>query len=168
MHRLAPVLLIGGALLFANGVYAPAAPIPAATPSAPDPALVQAAPIMADVSSQVDRLRQRRQATPEEPDLGRDPFRFGRPRPTEANTLPVPAAAPEPAAPVVTLPRFIAVVATETAQGTVRKAVLSQGDGVRIYAVGDTAGAFVITAIDASSVSLQDPGTSAVYRLTLR
>jgi hypothetical protein len=167
MHRLAPVLLLGGVLLFANGVHAPASPAPAVDGSAGVTASVgQASAVMGEVSAELDRLKARVSPPPAAPVPQRDPFRFGR-RVEPAIAAPVDVAPPPE--PVVELPRLVAVVETPGDGGTVtRSASIAAAGVVSIVKVGETTGRFVVESIDAGGVLLRDRFTSTVHRLSLR
>ena len=167
MHRLAPVLLLGGALLFANGVHAPASPVSAPdVPAGTSASVAQAGAVMAEVNTEIDRLKARTGPPPAAPAAQRDPFRFGR-RVEPAVAAPVDLAPPPE--PIIELPRLVAVVEAAGQGGAVtRTASMAMAGVVSIVKVGETAGRFVIESIDAGGVVLRDPATATVYRVSLR
>jgi len=168
MHRIAPALLFTGLALLARAWIAePSAPplrIPAVASASP----ANLSPELDDVNAQVDRLHARTAAPPVYPAPSRDPFRFGRrvPVTTPAREAATPPPAIEAPAPV--LPRLIAIVADPVDGVLVRRAVLSDGEGVTVTAVGETVGAFVLRAIGDDGVDLQQRASSAIYHLSLR
>jgi hypothetical protein len=170
MHRLAPVLLLGGVMLLANGVYAPAAPVPGAIDTAaPRSSLVeQAGTVLTEVSDEIERMRGRLEAPAEARRVQRDPFRFGRPAREDAAHEAAEVAAPAPPPPVVELPHLVAVLEVPVDGAITRTASLSLAGEVRLLKAGATLGRFLIQSVDAAHVVLQDTTTQTVYRITLR
>lgn len=173
MHRLTSALLLGGALLLASYINAPAAPTPAPARVAPEElAEIDAmAPLAVDVAQEADRLRARLSAVPEKPVARRDPFSFGaakRPsRRAEAESAPVPVAPAVENKSTMAWPTLVALL-TENAAPAPLTAVLAIGDAVEILKAGDTIAGFQVTAITATTVELVHVATSAVTRLSLR
>jgi hypothetical protein len=169
MHRLAPVLLIGGALLLATSLGAPAAPTPT-SPLAPLELMdAQATAVLAEVNSQVDRLRDRLQTRAEPPVPDRDPFNFGG-RPLDADRLDVPLVidVPPPMPLPRPLPRVVAVI-TESQDGAiVRRAFVAFGENVLEVRAGDRVGPFVVQSIGDGVIDLVDDERSTSHRITAR
>ena len=168
MQRVAALLLVAGGILILSWVVAPAAPSarPAAVPATTLTAFEQTtAPLLADVTAQVNRMRERLATTPSAPKPGRDPFRFGRrPEPVVRNIAPPPAPVIEPPVAVV-VPKLVAVLSTTTDAVVTRRAVLAVGDEVKVFIVGDTVGTLTLTKIDADTIELTDRASGAVYRV---
>ena len=76
MKRFAAILVFAGAVILSTHILAPAEPPPLApAPSAADLAFIQqAAPMIDQMNTQVDRLRERLAAPPAYPAPTRDPF----------------------------------------------------------------------------------------------
>jgi hypothetical protein len=164
IHRATSVvLLLGGAVLLFTWVSAPAAPVPQAAPVVAGSTRTRALP--ADATLQIERLRQRRAATPPYRPPARDPFHFSGP-PASSRVAPAPNVPAAPAAPA--LPRLIAIVANDTDSGAARRIVVSDGVGVKVVATGDRLGPFVVGAIGASDAELLDPATGATFRISIR
>jgi len=173
MHRLTSALLLGGALLLASYINAPAAPTPARAPIAPE-ALAEIdalAPLADDVAQEADRLRARLSAVPEKPVARRDPFSFGpakRPaRRAEAEPAPEPVVPAIEKQSAIAWPTLVALLADHAAPAALT-AVLAVGDAVEILKAGDTIAGFQVTAVTATTVELVHVATSAVTRLSLR
>jgi hypothetical protein len=147
--------LAAGALLIATKLASPAGSSPA--PQAPDDSPRDQLPReLISINRDVERLRKR---LPPAPDLApsvRDPFDFRR-----GSRRPVANARDAnggPDAPVVpTLPRLVAILHAADAADS-PTAVLTMGDGVEIYKVGDRAGDLRVTAITAGTVVLAGDG----------
>lgn len=173
MPRLSSALLLGGALLLASYINAPAAPTPAPAPIAPEAlaAIDAMAPLAADAAQEVERLRARLSAVPEKPVARRDPFTFGaakRPsRRAEAERPVEPSAPPVDESPVIEWPTLVALL-TDHAAPAALTAVLAAGDSVEMLKAGDTIGGFQVTDVTATSVELRHIATSAVTRLSIR
>lgn len=171
MHRLAPVLLIGGALLLATSLGAPAAPTPTSTLAPPELMDAQAAAVLAEVNSQVDRLRDRLQTRVEPPVPDRDPFNFGG-RPVEPNRLDVPFVVNiDDAPPMLTprvLPRVVAVITDSRDGAIVRRAFVAFGSDVLEVRAGDYLGPFIVQAIGDGVIDLLDEERSTSHRITAR
>ena len=172
MKRLSAIVIFAGAVLVSTHILAPAAPppAPAALTSADLAAIAQTAPVVEQVDTQVDRLRERLAAPPAYPQPLRDPFRFGQrtepPRPKPASA---PAAIVElPAAPAPALPRLIAIATNMTDGSPVRSAVLSAGDDVQVVKTGDTYGKFLVRTIGADAVELTDPAAGSTFKISLQ
>lgn len=168
MHRLAPVLLIGAALLLATSLGAPASPTVAPASAIPAAMFLdeQASGVLTEVNLQVERLRERLASPPPPPSPTRDPFAFGRrmPIPAEGDAEPV-AVAPPPPPP---LPRLVGVVAETIDGALVRRAFVSYGDAVLPIVVGDTLGPFVVRAIGPDGVELVNPARETSHVLRIR
>lgn len=173
VKRFVAIIAFAGAVILSTHMLAPAGPSAAKpSPTAGDLAFIQqAVPMIDQVNTQVDRLRERLAAPPAYPAPTRDPFRFGkreepsRPKPVMASVmLPVaPVAAPEPA-----LPRLVAIAATTSDAGVIRTAVLTVGEDVQILKVGDTVSKLEIRSIGTDIVELADPITGRTFRLSLQ
>jgi hypothetical protein len=170
MNRVAGLLFLGGVILLASWVWAPAAPVSLAPPAASAAGLEQSAGVVAEVNAEVDRLRERLAAPPQFPPPARDPFRFGeRPEPARRATPPVlaePLAPVEPPAP--RLPLLVAIAANIADGVVTRTAVLADGDDVRLVKEGDQIGRFVVRSVGADAAELVDPTTSRTYRIVLK
>jgi hypothetical protein len=169
MNRAAKALLLGGVVLLATWVVAPAAPGPPAATADPLASLDQTTPVVAEVNAQVDRLRERLAAPPELPPPARDPFRFGERRDPRRVVAPVeaPAIVP-PLEPAPPLPVLIAIT-SNTIDGTLtRTAVFAEGEEVRIVKEGDTVGRFLVQTVSADAAELLDKMTSRTHRVTLK
>ena len=168
MQRVAALLLVAGGILILSWVVAPAAP--ASRPSTPPATTLTAyeqttAPLLADVTAQVNRMRERLATTPPAPEPGRDPFRFGRrAEPVVPNIAPPPPPVIEPPVAVM-VPKLVAVLSTTTDAGFTRRAALAVGEEVKVFKVGETVGTLTVTKIDADTVELTDRATGAVYRI---
>ena len=124
-----------------------------------------------------EHLRWRLQQAPAPPTPRRNPFVFGdRPRSDvrsetserresePRNDAPLTVAAPVPVGPVYAL---AGMATSQSAQGPVRTAVLSDGHGVHLVKLGDAIGGYTVTAITETTVTLEDrAGTQYVLRLT--
>jgi len=170
MHRLAPVLLLSGVALLVSWVTAPAAPSPSPIAAHDDAPIDQAAPIVADITQQVDRLKNRLEENPGFPAPERDPFRFGtKPQPPVSDAPPAPAAPVEPQTPPgPVLPKLLAIVANDVDGSVVRTAAFSVGDFVQVVKVGDAVGTFVVRSISADVAELADAATGTIYKISLR
>jgi hypothetical protein len=168
MQRVAALVLVAGGILILSWVVAPAAP--ASKPATPLTTTLTAyeqttAPLLAEVTAQVTRMRERLATTPAAPEPGRDPFRFGRrPEPAVRNIAPPPPPVIEPPAAIV-VPKLVAVLSTTTDAGVTRRAALAVGDDVKVVEVGATVGTLTVTKIDADTIELTDRATGAVYRI---
>ena len=141
MQRIAAVLAAGGGVLLLTWMVSPAASAPTRT----DPPRTafhpdQSSAVVAEVNTQVERLRERLDTVPSFPPPSRDPFNFGRraePRPPVVSnpTPPVPAIVEAPPGPV--LPHLVAIVASDEDGGVVRSAVISENDDVRFLKPGE-------------------------------
>jgi hypothetical protein len=170
MHRVAPLLLLAGVVLLVSWVVAPAAPSPAPI-AAPGVSLVadQLSPVLADVATQVDRLKNRLEITPDLPRSHRDPFRFGaRPEPVRMKSPAPVVEAADALPPPPVLPRLLAIVANTTDGGLLRTAVFSVGDEMQIVKPGDTIGKFVVRSIGTDVAEVVEISSGATFRIALR
>ncbi len=167
MNRLATALICGGALLLLIWQVSPATSAPPPPRNAVSSELDQAAPVLAEVTSQVDRLRERLATVPTFPPPSRDPFNFGRrPDPTPR---PAPAAAPattEPA-PAPPLPSIVAILLTSVDGADVRTAAFAVDDDVQLVTAGQTIGQFIVRSISADHVVLVDRASGTAYSIKL-
>ena len=173
MPRLTSALLLGGGVLLASYISAPAAP----TPESPRVSLATTAeidslaPLVADVAQETERLRARLAAVPAVPVARRDPFNFGAVRRPER---PAPSA-PKPqselsvadAAPAIAWPSLVAML-TDGGETPVFTAVLGLGDAVEVLKKGDATGGFQIRDVTSTSVELVHVATNTVTRLSIR
>jgi hypothetical protein len=170
------VLLFAGALLISQWVLSSAAPTvapPASAVSAPRTDLAAyeqaTAPIVAEISAQVDRLRERLNTPPPPPQPTRDPFRYGErevPRPKVVQ--PDVVAVPPPPPPAPELPRLVAITSETTAAGVEWRAAISNGDQILLVKAGDTLGPFVVRSVSETTLELTDPATGAHYKVVLQ
>jgi hypothetical protein len=173
MKRFAAIVAFAGAVILSTHILAPAEPPPALrAPSTADLAFItQAAPMIDQVNTQVDRLRQRLAAPPAYPAPIRDPFHFGkREEPSRPRSI-AEAAAPRPMVvmpPAPVLPKLVAIAAMTSDAGVIRTAVLTVGDDVQILKAGDAVLKFVIKSIGTDIVELVDPTTGSTFRLSLQ
>jgi len=172
MKRFAAIVAFAGAVILSTHILAPAEPPPAprAASSADLAFITQAAPMIDQVNTQVDRLRQRLAAPPAYPAPVRDPFHFGkREEPSRPKAI-VEAVAPAPVVrpPAPVLPKLVAIAATTGDAGVIRTAILTVGDDVQILKAGDTVLKFVIKSIGADIVELVDSSTGSTFRLSLQ
>jgi hypothetical protein len=169
MHRLRSALLLGGVVLLASYISAPAAPTPAPlpVPVTEIDAIDANAPIAADAVQEAARLRARLATVQEKPAPQRDPFSFGAapksPRRAAAAPEPPPVFAPIEAPPIE-WPKLVALL---TDKGVVT-AVLGVGEAVELLKAGESVSGFVIREISATSVEVVHVATSTATRLTLR
>jgi hypothetical protein len=170
MHRLAPALLFTGAALLATAWLAePAIPTTLARSTVAPDELAALRPAMNDLDGQVDLMRARLASPPAYPAPSRDPFRFGRrvapaaPTPRDVAPAPAPIASSVPS-----LPRLIAIMVDHRDGAVVRRAVLSNGEGVTVVAVGDAVGAFIVQQIADDGIDLEQKSTSATFHVSLR
>lgn len=170
MNRVAVLLALVGVALLSSAVVAPAEPTPNfVQPPAIDPVYAEEAPVLARMDAQVQRLQQRTTPVPDFPEAQRDPFRFGaRPEPPRPKTPVLTEKAPVVEAPVVILPKLVAIVVNTTDDGAVRSAVVSFNDDVQILKEGATIGKFVVRAIAADGADLVDPSSGASFHISLR
>lgn len=172
MQRIAAVLAAGGGVLLLTWMVSPAASAPTRTdPPRTAIEIDQSSAVVAEVNTQVERLRERLDTVPSFPPPSRDPFNFGRraePRPPVVSnpTPPVPAIVEAPPGPV--LPHLVAIVASDEDGGVVRSAVISENDDVRFLKPGDTMGNLVVRTIAADVVTLVDRTSGATFTLSLR
>ena len=174
------MLLFAGALLISQWVLSSAAPTstsptsPTTLTSATNPARSDlaayeqtTAPIVAEISAQVDRLRERLNTPPAPPQPSRDPFRYGqREVPRPKNVQPeIIAPPPQPRAPE--LPRLIAITSEKTDGGVEWRAAFSNGDQILLMKAGETIGPFVIRSVSDGAVELVDP-SGAIHKLVLQ
>ena len=173
MHRLASALLLGGGVLLASYISAPAAPTP--EPPRISPATVAEidalVPLADDVAQETERLRARLAVAPAVPVARRDPFNFGavrRPdRPARTVSVREPEAPAVEAAPAIAWPSLVAVL-TEGGDTPVFTAVLGEGDGIALVKKGGEAGGFTVRDVTSTSVELVHVATNAVTRLSIR
>jgi hypothetical protein len=163
IHRVtSAVLLLGGAVLLATWVSAPAAPIPQAGAVVDATSVVRSAAGLAPV--EFDRLRARLAAVPGYQTPVRDPFRFGaspsRPQRQSSADLPV-------VRPASILPRLVAILSDGVGAGVTRRVVVSMGTGIQVASVGDRLGAYVVRAIGTDDAELVDPATGAAFRISI-
>lgn len=170
MHRLTSALLLGGGVLLASYISAPAAPTPA--PARVPPGMIAEidalAPIAGDVAQQTDQLRARLNAPPPAPVARRDPFNFGAVRRPERPAAPSTTRAPEPeSAPAIAWPSLVAVL-TDNGDSPGRSAVFGVGDAVEILKSGASFGGFLVRDVTATTVELVHVATNTVTRLSIR
>ena len=169
MNRAAAVLLVGGVVLLISWAVAPAAPVTSQRAAPQFASLDQSAPVIVEVNTQVDRLRERLSAPPQYPPPARDPFRFGhRPESPRPSTpvepeITAPLAPPEPVLPVL-----VAIAASPSDGAVTRTAIFAEGEDVRLLKEGDTIGRFVVRTITATSADLFDPIANRTHRLDLK
>ena len=169
MSRVAGLLYLGGVIVLASWVWAPAAPVSPPPPATTSTKLDQSGTVVAEVNAEVDRLRERLAVPPQLPPPARDPFRYGErhePRRPLAPPVEAPAAPAEPPAP--RLPLLVAIAANTTDGVVTRTAVLAEGDGVRLVKAGDQIGRFVVRSVSADAAELFDPMTSRTHRIVLK
>ena len=162
MQRLALALLIGGALLLASWVMAGDPPPRKARPDPLEPT----APIVADMNTQVDRLRERLSTQSPFSTPKRDPFHFS----AKAEPVPVtpPPPPPEPVVAPDPPPQLIAILTDKVKDGVSRRAVFSLNGSVQIVKPGDTIDRFVVGRVDADGVELTERGSAVPVRLTIK
>lgn len=173
MHRLTSALLLGGGVLLASYISAPAAP----TPESPRVSLATTAeidalaPFVDDVAQETERLRARLTAVPAVPVARRDPFNFGSVRRPERPAPPTPEPQLETpvvdVAPAIAWPSLVAVL-TDGGETPVFTGVLGVGDGIEIVKKGATLGGFQISDITSTSLELIHVATNTVTRLSIR
>lgn len=166
-------MLLGGGVLLASYISAPAAP----TPEAPRVSLATMAEIDAlapfadDVAQETERLRARLAAVPAAPVARRDPFNFGagrRPeRPARTNPRPHNETPVVEATPAIAWPVLVAVL-TDAGETPVFTGVLGAGDGITMVKRGAILGGFRIGDITSTSVELIHVATHTVTRLSIR
>lgn len=173
MHRLTSALLLGGGVLLASYISAPAAPTPAPlrVSLAATAEINALAPLADDVAQETERLRARLTAVPAVPVARRDPFNFGavrRPdRSAPSAVEPARDTGPVPeVTPAITWPSLVAVL-TEGGDTPVFTAVIGVGDGIAILKKGGEAGGFVIREVTSTSVELVHVATTTVTRLSI-
>ena len=169
MSRVAGLLYLGGVIVLASWVWAPAAPVSIAPAAPPSLGLDQSGTVVAEVNAEVDRLRERLAVPPQLPPPSRDPFRYGErnePRRPIAPPLEPPVVPAEPPAP--RLPLLVAIAANSTDGVVTRTAVLAEGDDVRLVKAGDQIGRFVVRSVTANAAELFDPTTSRTHRIVLK
>ena len=66
---------------------------------------------------------------------------------------------------MLVLPKLVAVLSNTTDAGQVRTAVLTVGDAVKVFKVGDAVGALTLTLINTDTIELTDVATGTVYRI---
>ena len=172
MTRFGAILIFAGAVLVSTHILAPAAPPPPqpAILAADLAAVAQARPVVDEVDSQVDRLRERLASPPAYPPPTRNPFRFGD-RKTEP---PRPRAAAPAAAvtverePAPALPRLVAIATNVVGGALVRTAVLANGDDVVVVKAGESLGTFTVRTIGVDTVELADPATGRTFKISLQ
>lgn len=173
MHRLTSALLLGGGVLLASYISAPAAPTlePPRASVAAVTEIDALAPLADDVAQETARLRARLAAVPAVPVARRDPFNFGavRPeRPTRPVTVSTADIAPVvEAAPAIAWPALVAVL-TEGSDTPVFTAVLGVGDDIEMVKSGTAVGGFQVSDITSTSVELIHVATNTVTRLSIR
>ena len=163
MHRaISAAVLAGLAVLVATKLASPAGSSPAPQSSTDSDRLPAE---LVHLNREVDRLRERLPAAAELEPPTRDPFTFGRARGASAGTAASePAAAPTVIVP--TLPRLVAIL-SEGDSSPARTAVLSFGDGVELYKVGDRAGELRVTRITDSAVIVASDALQQSFTLSL-
>lgn len=173
MHRLTSALLLGGGVLLASYISAPAAPTPE-PPRVSTAAMAEIdalAPFADDVAQETERLRARLTAMPAVPVARRDPFNFGAGRRLDRPARTVPAPRPETpaveAAPAIVWPALVAVL-TDGGETPVFTGVLGVGDGIEMVRKDATLGGFRIGDITSTSVELIHVATNTVTRLSIR
>jgi len=168
MERMASaILFLASALLLASRLVSPAS-------SAPEPragrieVVEQTPPAVAEVDTEVDRLRDRITATPDVPRPARDPFSFG--RSTEPVRSLARSAETERALIDVrstpTLPRLVAILSPDDALSP-RTAVFVAGDDVAMKSAGDELGPFHVDAVNADAIVLIDRATRDAFTVSL-
>jgi hypothetical protein len=157
--------LAAGALLIATKLASPAgsSPAPQALGDSPHDQLPRE---LISINQDVERLRQRVPPAPALAPPVRDPFDFRRvSRRPVTGARDVTGAADAPVV-VPTLPRLVAILQAADAAGS-PAAVLTRGEGVEIYKVGDRAGDLRVTAITADTVVLAADGLQQTFTLSL-
>jgi hypothetical protein len=163
------ILLVAGALLLVTWLVSPAASAPPQQPTPRATPLDAVMPLLGDVNTQTDRLRDRVDDHTPYPAPTRNPFDYVRPassRAASANAAAVdaamPASAPDPT------PRLVAIIADEASDAPTRRAVFSNRDeDVQFAVVGDTVGRFVVSDIQSDVVVLSDTVSGDSIRLPL-
>ena len=125
-----------------------------------------------DVQAQAIRLRDHLATAPTPQRPSRNPFAFA-PRQTAERTAAAPRAAtpaPEPVVFPEPLLQLVGVAADQTAEGTVRTAIITADGGeMMMVKAGDSLGArYKVESIGADAVELTDRTTGSIRRLTLR
>jgi hypothetical protein len=150
------LLLVGGAIALVAWVVRPASSEPQPSTSAPPAVDAPAANQLSTIAAEADALRDRLDAAPPYRAPVRDPFTYGRSSVQPARSTPVPTTTAAPAASVPAPPALVAILVNDTPQGASRRAVFSTGDDVAIRGVGDSVGAWHVTAIDVDRVTIAD------------
>jgi hypothetical protein len=125
-------------------------------------------PSALDATSYSEQLNLRLRQAPAPPQPRRNPFMFGarESRPESRVREEVSVDAPAPARPAPPAYQLSGIGFTETAQGVVRTAVLSDGASVHLLKPGDTIRAYTVAEVTDSSVVLADAaGGRFVIRL---
>ena len=125
-----------------------------------------------DVQAQAIRLRAHLAAAPTPQRPTRNPFAFAPRPPAERTPAAREAAAPAPEPIVFPEPllQLVGVAADQTAEGTVRTAIITaEGGEMLMVKAGDSIGArYKVESIGADTVELTDRTTGSVRRLALR
>jgi hypothetical protein len=170
MKRFGAVAVLAGAVLLSTHILAPAEP-PPAPPDVLDAEVAVAArdtPIVAQVDSEVERLRRRLNEPRAYPPPARDPFRFGAPS-SRRPSAPTPTPHTDsPATPAPTLPHLIAIASANDDAEAGRIAILGLGDAVETLKPGDRFSTFRLERIDLDSVELSEPATGRTFRISLQ
>jgi len=168
MNRVAALVLLVGGVLLMSWAVAPAAPTlqprRAAEIDRADPA--DSRDLTEKMSAEVQKLRERLEATTPYPSPSRDPFRFGSTRRPAA-----PSVTPQPEMPPVeppSLPRLVAILTEGEPGRPTWCAVLAIGGDVRMLKAGETIAGFEVRRVTASDAELFDPISSRTFRLTLK
>jgi hypothetical protein len=124
-----------------------------------------------DVQAQSIRLRDHLATAPTPQRPSRNPFAFA-PRQAAERSAASRAAAPSPEPVVFPEPllQLVGVAADQTAEGTVRTAIITaEGGEMLMVKAGDSLGArYKVESIGADTVELTDRTTGSIRRLTLR
>ena len=148
------------------------APPVARVQALPEPTVVPRQSVAEALAPFAEQLQLKLRQAPQPPTPRRNPFAFGtRQRASQVSTLPgVPAPPVETrVAPPVSGPRFSlsGIGVSNTAQGLVHTAVLSDGNTVHLRKAGDAIGGFQVIEVNESSATLAD-AAGARYVLRLR
>jgi hypothetical protein len=171
MHRVAPLLFLGGVLLLVTSLRAPAASVPGvAAPMPADYFDEQATGVLVAVEQEAAKLRDRIDRPVEAPVAERNPFRFGdRPDEADAGVGPgaLDAAPVELPPPVLVLPRIVAMT-TAAGESPVRRAFVAFEGTVVEVAAGSVIGDFVVQTIGVTVIEVRHEPTGETHVIHLR
>lgn len=167
MQRVGVLLLLGGAVLFATWIAAPASSAPQAGGDGPS-AVAVAVSTLDELNDELDRLHGRLDEVSAYTPPARDPFNFDSGARRRDGATADRAVDELPHEPVV-VPRLVAVIAgTPCEDGTVRhRAVFPDGDTVQIREAGERIGSLLIHEVNRERVVLFDPVSGTVFTATL-